>query len=267
MKYHLIFTLLLLPCLLNAQKIISEEMEVGDILKFKIDSEWSDVIVKNWSGSTLKVEGTASINNGLNDDSFSYRLEKQGSTLTMTSEIKDMHDLPKFATYQVKSKTVRRLIAAGEEFDWKGLKDEDGVSSITVGVEVEVQLTVYLPSNIELVSDLNFGDIDLVNCTNSMNIVTTHGHIQASFDKDLPIKCSLRSAHGFVDVTVPKSQGAQVSLHTNHGEIYTDLVLNHDLNKSTDQPYNSKIVATVNQGGNHELFLHATHDNIYLRGQ
>lgn len=253
---------------LAAQKAISEMYSGSTVADLYIECQWANVIVRNWDQSTIKVEGTAMINYGENDDVFVYQFRQNGDRLYFESDIENMDDLPRFVSYTKQGQEYHYRVEKGEEDHWKKItKDHEGeaVSHMNIGVKVDVDLIFYVPASVGLQTDLTYGDLRIENCRNAMDVKNTYGHVVATFDSDILSRdCSLTSTYSFVDVTISPEMKADISLHTNYGEIYTDLDFSFDKGRSIQKMYHSKYVGALNNGGK-ELLLKATYNNIYVR--
>ena len=78
-----------------AQRDISESRSLNGIQQIQFDHHWADVIFRNWSENSIKVEGTVTINQGENDDAFDLDIAQKGSALGDTIGIR------RFARYQM----------------------------------------------------------------------------------------------------------------------------------------------------------------------
>jgi hypothetical protein len=105
----------------------------------------------------------------------------------------------------------------------------------------------------------------MLECRNALDLKSTYGHLVAALASE-PSKepCSLKSTYGFVDVAVPNEIGIDLTAHTNHGDIYSNLEWGVNVDQSTNEIYNSKIVGVVNKGGS-KVEVEALYDNVYLR--
>ncbi|MBX2815093.1 MAG: DUF4097 domain-containing protein, partial [Saprospiraceae bacterium] len=248
---------MLLATSLAAQQSISATQPVTGIERLKIKAEWGDVTIKSWNGNEIKVEGSAMINNGLNDEAFSYSFERMNDQIIFLSEIKDLENLPKFVSYELDGQKIERMLEKDEKFDWKGIKGNRYGRNVSIGTLIGIDLVVSVPRDLYVATDLTYGDVDLVDCQNQVDIKSTYGDVEAAFQRMPGIETSLTSTYGFVDVSVPSREGAQVSLHTNYGNIYSDLEVNHNRERSIDELYKSRIVGKLNQGGPGTLSLRA----------
>jgi len=112
----------------------------------------------------------------------------------------------------------------------------------------------------------NYNEIVLEEVTGPMAIKTVYGGITADFQEVSQTgSVSLYSVYEHVDVTVPTTTKSNVNLNTTYGNIYSDLDIDVDKQKSGKKGWTgSKVIGTVNNGGV-DFILTATYANIYLR--
>ena len=73
-----------------------------------------------------------------------------------------------------------------------------------------------------------------------------------------------KSISGFVDLSWPERQGANVSLKTITGEVYSDLALDMSNHRKQPGPVGYRLKGSI-AGGGSELRLESISNNIYLR--
>lgn len=70
-----------------------------------------------------------------------------------------------------------------------------------------------------------------------------------------------KSIHGFVDMSWPQKKGAEVTLKTVHGDVFSDLAI-----KFAGKKDQNRLTGSVNGGGT-GINLETIHNNVYLRQQ
>lgn len=111
----------------------------------------------------------------------------------------------------------------------------------------------------------NHSSVKLDNVTGPMTISTVHGKIEATFsslNQDDPV--SIASSHGLVDVSLPASSKADVSMKSGWGEMYSDFDINIEKSSSMKSYSSNEVRGTIN-GGGVSLSLSSSHGNVYLR--
>jgi len=237
---------------------------------FKIDRP--DVVFKTWDKNEIQIKGTASVNNGKNDDAFKLTVERDGNEIYIETDLENECNLPKMISGEKDGKRIYLGTTKGYNVDWAELngKYKGELDNINIGILVESKLEVMIPKNIELAVRSKFGDIVINDFYNELDVKSTHGGIDVVFTQMPKQSVSIASTHGHVDVSVPKNAKLDMELKTSHGEILTDLDLDFRGNdgrgghnhKSCSNKNN--IAATFNGGGT-EMELKSTHDNVYLR--
>ncbi len=121
-----------------------------------------------------------------------------------------------------------------------------------------------LQSEIEV--SANYNSIELENVTGPMAINTVYGQIDAVF-KSAPQSdaVSLHSVYGNVDVSVPASTKADLTLSTSYGKIFTDLDIQMKKEENGMRAISSSKISGTLNGGGVSMRLKSTYKNIYLR--
>ena len=123
----------------------------------------------------------------------------------------------------------------------------------------------------------HFNDVKLENVTGPMSINTIHGDVEAIFSNvNQSNPSTIRTSHGFIDVTLPSSTKANLKLRSSHGDMMTDFTISRNVKsvkKNGDDNEsdcggcgnnNSSMIGTIN-GGGVLIDLYTSHANIYLR--
>lgn len=123
----------------------------------------------------------------------------------------------------------------------------------------------------------HFNDVKLENVTGPMSINTIHGDIEAVFSKvNQSNPSTIRSSHGFIDVTLPSSTKANLKLRASHGDMMTDFNISRNVKGvktvgkkdddcgGCDNHSSSRMTGMIN-GGGVLIDLYTSHSNIYLR--
>jgi hypothetical protein len=250
-----------------AQNNFNRYITLAGINKIEGDFEWGDIVVKNWDGNDLKITGNVDINLGESNDAFVLETEIQGDALLIKSTIRDWKSLPKYVTVRKGQEKV--MIRAGdqEEIDWQTIKAEHGVeaSSYSVGVLVDIKLTILVPARPALQVETGYGSLEVMECENPLDLKCIYGHLIAHLgQRKSKSDCNLKSIYSFVDVSVPENSDFGLTLETHYGKIYSDLDITIDTGRSINRIFESKVVGNLN-GGNNPLNLQAIYNNIYLR--
>lgn len=125
----------------------------------------------------------------------------------------------------------------------------------------------------------HFNDVKLVNVTGPMSVNTVHGDVEAVFaNVNQSNPSTIRSSHGWIDVTLPPSTKANLKLRSSHGDMFTDFNINRNVKgvktvmKDEDDDdcggcgnNNNSVMAGGINGGGVLIDLYTSHANIYLR--
>ncbi len=119
---------------------------------------------------------------------------------------------------------------------------------------------------IEAESELN-GDITINDISGPVTANALNGDIEISFSKvNQTSPITIYATNGAVDVKLPSSTPAELSIGTINGEIYTNFDLNSP-KKGGLKPFSTQKIKQSINGGGVPLNLKTTNGNIYLRKQ
>ncbi len=114
---------------------------------------------------------------------------------------------------------------------------QDGVEIYTCQ---QIEYEVFVPRDADLT-------VESIHC--NMEIRGLTGPVRA------------KSIHGFVDMSWPQKKGAEVTLKTVHGDVFSDLAI-----KFAGKKDQNRLTGSVNGGGT-GITLETIHNNVYLRQQ
>ena len=117
----------------------------------------------------------------------------------------------------------------------------------------------------EIIISTNYSDVKLNNVTGPMAIKTVYGDIEGKFGSvNQTNSIDINSVYGFVDISLPASTTADLSIQTPYGEVYTDL----DIDLSTDsemKKLSSSSISGKLNGGGVDIQIQSSYENVYLR--
>lgn len=239
----------------------NHEVAVTSGQKVIIENLLGKIIIKDYSGSKLKIECTG------------------------------------FGEVSEKASGLKEIYSGGVDNTGIGLSIKESAKTIIVGGaskrSEDAKYTFFVPANVSVkidysspfgyddleiigfsreleVKTLNAG-IELTDVTGPLTIHTINGDIKSDFkslNQDSPT--SLSSINGDLDITVPSSAKAELKLGTMHGEIYTDCDIEFETKKNNNNSDwvmiggNSNTDGKLN-GGGVELTLNSINGSIYLR--
>ncbi|MBK8504924.1 MAG: hypothetical protein IPL46_23530 [Saprospiraceae bacterium] len=261
------FILFLTRTSLHSQNKFDKSTPLNGISRITGQFEWGDVTIKNWNGTELKVIGTLSVNLGENNDAFSLEFERKGGMLEIHSTIKDWKSLPQYLTIFQGEEQKYFKVGSENNIDWPSIKKKHGEAGhyYSVGILVDIDLTILVPVNQELDVTTKYGSLEVLECKNPIKLKSIYGHLIADLSsRDAIQSCNLESTYSFVDVSIPAGGEYDLSIITNYGQIYSDLDIKINENLSIDKIFESKVVGDINNGGA-PLSIQATYNNVYLR--
>ncbi len=201
MKSYLFLPLCLIMMQATAQTIISKTIPVqkGQQLKMKFD--YPELIkVTTWDKSEISFEGRVSINGGENDDAFKLDINASGNTITIRNEIQNMNSIPHRITVM---RDGEKLIFKNKG-EWRKYQDEHGGkhSMMNEGVEMDIELEIKVPRNMETYVESVYGIVEVKNFTGPITVDATYGGVDAS---------------------LTESSMGELVAETNYGHIYSNL--------------------------------------------
>jgi hypothetical protein len=223
-----IFTLLLLATVAwsaQAQKIIEKSLPFSKGQKVDLNLKFADDIKINyWDKNEVYMKVSVEINSGKLNDALLVEASSQAQTISMKTDFD------------------KELIKKGKREDCPG----NNYSHYNDGGNVvcsDINYEVYLPRQAELKVETISGNIDI---------------------RDAAGPVYAKTISGFVDMSWPGNKGANVSMKSITGELYSDLDISFTNKKDKPAIVGYKLEGTLN-GGGPEVRLESISNNIYLR--
>ncbi|GAB4014573.1 hypothetical protein EXU85_18055 [Spirosoma sp. KCTC 42546] len=232
MKNPLILFLLGLLSLLVqpifGQKIIEKTLPVTADQTVNLNLKFADSIkVRYWDKPTVTVRIEVTINGGRLNDAL---LVTTGST---SQEVSIKTDFDKEMIKQGKAEDC-----PDQRHSWSS--DQDGKRYYVCST---LNYEVFVPRQAQLKLETINGNIDIQGAT---------GPVFA------------KTISGFVDMSWPKSKGANVAMKTITGEVYSDMDISFKNKKEKNPIVGYQLEGSVN-GGGPKVQLESISNNIYLR--
>jgi Putative adhesin len=189
------------------------------------------------------------------------------------------------------SEGLRLISGRGEDNTGVGLNVQSTESGLEISgaTRKSVEYEVLLPENIalhahlrgwqcskleidglksEVEIDVDYASVYLNNVTGPVVLKVTYGKVKANFSQVNQTKpISLIATYSDLDVTLPSNTKANIKLHSDYGDIYSDFDIAYE-KKSGDADWikmtGSSVKGTIN-GGGVEIYLKAPYNNVYLR--
>nr|WP_295923320.1 hypothetical protein [uncultured Dyadobacter sp.] len=211
-----------------AQKIIDKKLPYENGKTVNLNLRFGDSIrVRYWDKDEVSVHMEVKINQNKLNDAFIVTTSSTGDEMILKTDFD------------------KELLKKGKGEDCPGDKHtwntDDGKNRYYVCSEIKYE--VNLPRQAKLKLETINGNIDIEGATTTV------------FAKTIS---------GFVDMTWPKSKGANVAVKTITGEVYSDLDIDFGKNKDKN-PIVGYLLEGKFNGGGPEVKLESISNNIYLR--
>ncbi len=225
------YTFLLLVLIINqafSQKIIDKKLPFSAGQTVNLNLRFGDSIkVRYWDKNEVSVHISATINAGKLNDAL---------TVTTSSNTEQI---------SLKTDLNQDMLSEGKETDCPDKKstynsDKNGKRFYICS---EINYQVFLPRQAKLVLESINGNIDIEGATTA---------VQA------------KTISGFVDMSWPKSKGANLGMKTITGEVYTDFTIDYKDKKQKNPIVGYMLEGTMN-GGGPEIKLESISNNVYFR--
>ena len=212
-----------------AQKIIDKKLPYESGKTVNLNLRFGDSIqVRYWDKPEVSVHMSVKINQNKLNDAFLV------TTSTTSDEIILKTDFDK-----EKIKEGKGEDCPGQKSSWSS--DDSGKNRYYVCSEINYQVT--LPRQARLKLETISGNIDIQGATAGV---------------------AAKTISGYVDMTWPKSKGANVAVKTITGEVYSDLDIDFG-NKKEKNPIVGYLLEGKINGGGPDVKLESISNNVYLR--
>lgn len=262
-KLTAILIALALPCLILAQSEITKDIPLQGVKSIALDFTWGDIIVESWDGNTVSIEGKVLINGEARPEVFEITSSIRNGRLTIESEA-DLEDLEQVTTIVKKDGT--RIYKRKDNISIFNVAKDEAIDKVYTGTDVDASFTIKIPKSADLEINSTYGSIEINEYFEGMEINNTYGSIDARFTS-LPAspEMNLTSTYSTVDVAIPNSTNAKLSMKSGYGKIFTDLDFTPDKKRQKENcPQGEDITAVLNNGAGN-LSLESGYSNIYLR--
>jgi hypothetical protein len=229
-----------------AQTKIEKTFPVQGIKMIQLTFDFPELVqVHTWDKNEVLVKGSVSINRGEHDSAFQLLSNTSGSTLEISSELKDKENIPR-----------RTIIKRGDQeyfFKAKDASDpevqkfleENGreYTYMTNGIIQQITLEIFVPKGMECHIDAKFGLVEIT---------------------DFHAPLVVNAPHGGIDATISGSSTGQLVARTKFGEILTNL----DTKFTSEDPGNDHdhwTVINTNFGNGPRYAFESKFGKVYLR--
>ena len=211
-----------------AQKIIDKKLPYESGKTVNLNLRFGDSIqVRYWDKPEVSVHMSVKINQNKLNDAFLVTSSSTADEVILKTDFD-----------KEKIKEGKGEDCPGEKSSWSS---DDGNNRYYVCSEINYQVT--LPRNARLQLETINGNIDIQGATAAV---------------------AAKTISGFVDMTWPKSRGANVAMKTITGEVYSDLDIDFS-NKKDKNPIVGYLLEGKFNGGGPDVKLESISNNVYLR--
>jgi hypothetical protein len=173
-KNILLLLIIIAPFIAFSQKAFNESMDATAAGSVFLDFEFGDIIrVKTWNKAEVKVEGSAAINNGKDDDKFVISSHKKGDRIVFESEVKDMNEISNIT----KLKTGNTITESHT-------------------VDIDITYDVCLPAGMELIIETVSANVELTGLEGPVSVETISGFIDVGISSEASASLKLETLTG-----------------------------------------------------------------------
>lgn len=222
-----------------AQSKINESYVLKNEDKVAIRFEYPSLVkIHTWDKKEVKVEATIDIDGGNQEEEFKIKGSSDRGTFYLRSKLTG---LSKRNNY--------RFSSEADEAE-ENVKIKENGRTIIIdkdkahyqGVEIDIVVDVYVPTNMEVDVNAKFGMVEVLN---------------------LPQSLQVDSEFGGIDVTLNAKEIKELDASTSWGQIYTNI--DKDMRMRGDGGLGSELRASLNSSGSKKLYLDSKFGNVYLR--
>jgi len=186
------------------QTAIDKSFAINAGQKLVLKFDYPQLIrVTTWDKAGVAIRGSIEINSGENDNAFVIESSSSGKTLTIVSEVQDLKGLPK--RYTITDEAGKKVMFKDVD-DLKQYRSQHGqqYKNISMGVDIEIQLEVFVPRNTET------------------EVIATYGTVEV---RDFAGPILVEATYGGVDAAVDVAGTGELVAETDFGQIYSNLNL------------------------------------------
>jgi len=212
----------------SQQRVVQKSFDADENKRIELDLKFGEnITVRAWDKKEVSFTAVIEINNGKLNDALLLDFDERISSLYVSSDYN------------------KKLIRKGRREDC-----DDHYSTYTWNngdnhaVCSHITYEIHVPGNADLVIESISSDIELVG---------VKGSIRA------------KSISGFIDLSWPSQAGAQLSMKTVSGEVYSGLENLKLINKKEGTPLVGYALKGSIGGGGPRVSLESVSGNIYLR--
>lgn len=248
MKSILTGLLIMIASAIYAQTEIRQEFDISGVKEINMNFKFPEFVkVRSWDGDKVLITGSAMVNLGKNDKNFVINGDKQSESLYITSEIRDIDQIPIRLWARGANGTVHFFNAK----DWNSpevqqyIEENPDHRSISNGVIKQIKLEILVPRNVALNINCKFGLLEIQ-------------------DFDAPLNAN--SKFGGIDISFISGASGDLIAKSKFGEIYTNLEVDFNGRDGfSKEPNKWLVVQSRLNGGGKSFILESEHGDLFLR--
>lgn len=242
--------LIVLCCLaivqVDAQTKVEKTVAIKPGQKLQLDMDRPDLVLHTWDKPEVLIKGTVSINQGENDNAFSILVSQVDGAVVVSSELKDEDNIPKRVVIKSGDKEYRFKATGYDDPEVQKFLEAEGrnYSYMSVGIQVDVDLEIFVPRNLETVVYTKYGAVEV-----------------RGFDAPLAVN----TKYGVVDVAVPAQSVGQLVARARYGEILSNLDIRFDERGYASKKSDQWTEVSAQPGKGPAYRFESKYGNVYLR--
>jgi hypothetical protein len=243
MKIKSIFliTALAIPAKEYAQTKLNKSIAVTQGQAVVMHFDYPELIrVSTWDRNEISIQGDVSINGGENDDAFVLENNTNGNKIQINATIRDLKKLPQRITIVHDGQKI--MFRDKAELRKYQQEHGQGYNTMSWGPDIDIQLEVMVPRNIETQIESVYGMVEVKNFAGPLTVESTYGG---------------------VDVALTERAVGELTAETNYGQIYSNLDTKFGGEKIKSQDF--YLFVSAKPGSGPRYSFESKYGNVYLR--
>ena len=241
MRAIVFFSMIWATTISVAQTSINKTILVKPNQRIIMHFDYPNLIrVSTWDKNEISIQGTVSINGGENDDAFILDSSIADDRISISSQIKDMKNLPHRITVM---KDGKKMVFK-DKSEWKKYKSDyhDKHNWMSEGVDIDITLEIKVPKK-----------------TNT-RVESVYGMVEV---KDFVGPIVVDATYGGVDAALNEKAVGELTAETDYGQIYSNLDTKISGGKVED--FHTEVSIKLGVGARYAF--ESKYGNVYLRKQ
>lgn len=222
-----------------AQTAINKSFPTDENQKLSLKFDYPQLIkISTWDKSEVQILGTVNINENENNNAFQIKESNEGNSLVIEGKMSEMKNIPHRIT--VKKGSQKLIFKSREEYQKYCKENNVTFSSMTNGVDIDIQLEIKVPKSLATQIESQYGLVEVRDFGGTINV---------------------NAIYGGIDATILDRNVGKLSAETHFGQIYSNLDAKFTGKDSND----FRTLVTTTFGNGPQYILESKYGNIYLR--